>query len=153
MEWGTALYKLLISICTEVGINSTTSSKLEKVKRWEDVASKLRTYGYAVSSYEVLRKKWYYLVSKFKEIKDSKSRSGSGPTHWEHYSAMEEALGKDPSVTPVKVVTTTVCYPGMEARDSPKNLSSPDHQRAKKKRFSRRHQGGHFGRSESQTPV
>ena len=105
--WNHQTVALLINACIEAKVNSATCSKQQKQKQWEAVKSDFESQGYFVSDWEFLRKKWYRLVNKYKEVKDKSSRSGSGGATWEWYQLMDDVLGRDPNVKPIASLTTT----------------------------------------------
>ena len=119
LVWNFATTKFLVDTCQEKGIVGPAASKQQRQSQWMAVKDVFVAKGYDVKGFQELRKKWYRLVDKYKEVKQKMAMPRQKNVSWTFYEMLDDAMGADelevidetmggdPCVAPVPSLSTT----------------------------------------------
>lgn len=90
--WSAAATKLLISI------RGTRNSNFEKTKKngqkvllWQAISNEMKENNYNFSA-KHCDEKWRRLLTRYRQVRDTSKRSGSGGIKWQFYNIIHDAL-------------------------------------------------------------
>ncbi|KAI4465097.1 hypothetical protein MML48_3g00018041 [Holotrichia oblita] len=96
--WTYAETKLLITIMETRHIQDFNHPFKRKHIIYDNIGNELESHGYSVNPL-IIKNKWKSLTRSYNKAKDTKSRTGQGPTRFMFFDLLDELLGSKPTNT------------------------------------------------------